>query len=139
MLNAIKAHFEKEPKASTAVLHLEPLSVANSKAVAEAVKHVASKMKDKNVYLFAAEASTEGAATGGATQDGAKIVHGCHVSEDARGKGADASEWSSKVAAVVGGKAGGRGPTSLGQGVNTDQVEKAVEVAREYLDKMQIS
>lgn len=75
------------------------------------------------MYLFAADE---------------KIVHGCHVSKEAMDKGADGPKWSSKVAEAVGGKAGGKGATSLGQGTNPDKVDEAMEIARKYLEELNI-
>lgn len=98
---------------------------AGSKAIQEAIKTISSKQKDKSVYLI------------GAAADG-KVVHGCHVSADAQGKGADASKWASAVAEIVGGKAGGKGATSLGQGTNADKADDGVEAARKYLEGLSL-
>jgi alanyl-tRNA synthetase len=38
----------------------------------------------------------------------------------------------------VGGKAGGKGPTSLGSGTSPDKVDDGVEVARQFLEKFKI-
>ncbi|GAB7356725.1 hypothetical protein MBLNU459_g7427t1, partial [Dothideomycetes sp. NU459] len=57
---------------------------------------------------------------------------------DAKAKGADASKWSNTVAGAVGGKAGGKGATSLGQGTQADKVDEAIEVARKYLEELGI-
>jgi alanyl-tRNA synthetase len=53
-------------------------------------------------------------------------------------KGVSASEWSAKVSEVVGGKAGGKAPTSFGNGIHGDKVDEAVEVATKYLEKFNI-
>jgi alanyl-tRNA synthetase len=42
------------------------------------------------------------------------------------------------VAEIVGGKAGGKGATSLGQGPEGGKAEEAVEVARKYLEGLKI-
>lgn len=125
VMDAIAAHFTKNPESKTAVLHISSIS-ANSKAISEALKTVGSKNKDKTVYLFAADAN-EG-----------RVVHGCHVSEDAKGKGADAAAWSTNVAGTVGGKAGGKGATSLGQGTHADKVDEGVQTAIKYLEDLKI-
>lgn len=117
VMDAISAHFEQNSTSKSLVLTV-PIS-SSSKAVQEAIKTISSKQKDKTVYLV------------GRAED--KIVHGCYVSADAQGKGADASTWANEVAGVVGGKAGGKGATCLGQGTNTAKVDDAVEVARKYL------
>ncbi|KAJ9625151.1 Alanine--tRNA ligase [Taxawa tesnikishii (nom. ined.)] len=121
VLDAVNDYFTKNADAKTAVLRV-PIS-ANSKAISEAIKNISSKSKDKTVYLFAADE---------------KIVHGCHVSKEAMDKGADGPKWSSKVAEAVGGKAGGKGATSLGQGTNPDKVDEAMEIARKYLEELNI-
>ena len=66
------------------------------------------------------------------------MLHGCHVSAEAQGKGADAVAWSGEVAGLVGGKAGGKGATSLGQGMNAEKVDEAVEAARKYLEGLSL-
>jgi len=123
VLDAVTEHFDKNKDSKTLVLSI-PVS-AGSKAVQETIKTVSSKQKDKTIYLV------------GKSDEG-KVVHGCHVSADAQGKGADASKWSSEVASIVGGKAGGKGATSLGQGTNGDKVDEAVEVARKYLEGLSL-
>lgn len=123
VLNAITTHFTQNADSSSFVLNV-PVS-AGSKAVQEAIKVVSTKQKDKTVYIL------------GATDEG-KVVHGCHVSADAQAKGADASKWAGSIAEIVGGKAGGKGATSLGQGTNGDKVNDAVEAARKYLEDLKI-
>jgi alanyl-tRNA synthetase len=73
----------------------------------------------------------------GTAADG-KVVHGCHVSADMQSKGADASKWANAVADIVGGKAGGKGATSLGQGTNGDKADDGVEAARKYLESLSL-
>lgn len=53
-------------------------------------------------------------------------------------KGASANEWSTVVSGAVGGKAGGKGPTSIGNGVNPDKVDEAVELATEYIGRFSL-
>ncbi|GAB7363537.1 hypothetical protein MBLNU230_g3805t1 [Neophaeotheca triangularis] len=98
-----------------------------SKAVHEGIKTVSSKLKDKTVYILGVTDAAEGEGAG-------RVAHGCHVSADAQAKGADASKWANGVAGVVGGKAGGKGATSLGQGVDGSKADEAVEEARKYLE-----
>ena len=120
VLDAVAEYFEQHKENKTAVLSL---SVSEgSKAVQEAIKVISSKQKDKTVYLL------------GKADD--RVMHGCFVSEAAQGKGADASKWATEVAGVVGGKAGGKGATSLGQGTSPDKVDEGVEVARKYLESL---
>jgi alanyl-tRNA synthetase len=42
------------------------------------------------------------------------------------------------VSVAVGGKAGGKGPTSVGNGTNVDKIDEGVELARKYLEKFQL-
>ena len=123
VLDEVTQHFEKNKENSTLVLSV-PVSTG-SKAIQEAIKTVSTKQKDKTLYLL------------GKSDDG-KVLHGCHVSADAQSKGADAAKWSSEVAGVVGGKAGGKGATSLGQGTNAEKVDDAVELARKYLQDLKL-
>ncbi|KAL1311623.1 hypothetical protein AAFC00_001734 [Neodothiora populina] len=122
VMDTINEHFTKNPDSKKLVVRL-PIS-ANSKALSEAFKAISSKNKDKTIYLIAA--------------DDEKVAHGCHVSDDAKAKGADAVKWSSAVAGAVGGKAGGKGATSLGQGTQVDKVDDALELARKYLEDLGI-
>jgi len=98
-----------------------PIS-SNAKAIGDALKHVQSKAKDRAVYLFAGDEA-----------DG-KVVHGCYVSPDLA-KHTTAQDWATEVCQVVGGKAGGKGPTTQGVGTNVQKVDEGVEVARQFLEK----
>lgn len=102
-----------------------PIS-ANSKALSEAINHFKTKDKAKSVYLFAADEREP------------KIVHGCHVSEQASQAGASASEWANAVSGIVGGKAGGKPPTSIGNGTSPEKVDEALAAAEEYLRKLSL-
>ncbi|KAL8724554.1 MAG: hypothetical protein Q9181_006777 [Wetmoreana brouardii] len=102
---------------------------ANAKAVGEALNHVKGKMKGKAVYLFAADGE-EG------KEEGGRVVHGCFVSDEAKSQGASAGEWANTVSNVVGGKAGGKEPTCIGNGTEAGKVDEAVEAARKYLEKL---
>ena len=53
-------------------------------------------------------------------------------------KGASASEWAAVVSGAVGGKAGGKGSTSIGNGVNPDKIDEAVALASDYLAKFKL-
>lgn len=61
-------------------------------------------------------------------------MHGCYVPENLRTRGVDANTWANRVADVVGGKAGGKGATCLGQGSKVESVDEAVEEARKWFD-----
>ena len=53
-------------------------------------------------------------------------------------KGLKASEWSSKVSGVVGGKAGGKEPTSIGNGTQPEKVDEALDAATKFLEKFKV-
>jgi alanyl-tRNA synthetase len=52
--------------------------------------------------------------------------------------GVSSVDWASAVTSVVGGKAGGKAPTSIGHGTNVDQIDEALKAATAYLAKLQI-
>ena len=52
--------------------------------------------------------------------------------------GASSSDWASTVSKVVGGKAGGKAPTSIGNGTHIDKIDEALRAATEYLAKLNI-
>ncbi|KAI4241046.1 MAG: hypothetical protein L6R40_004794 [Gallowayella cf. fulva] len=103
---------------------------ANTKAVGEALNSVKGKMGGKVVYLFAMDGE-EG-------KEGGRVVHGCYVSEEASQQGASAAEWATAVSKIVGGKAGGKGATCIGNGTEPGKVDEAVEVATKYLEKFKL-
>lgn len=123
VLDTINNYFAENKEASYYVANVSVS--AGSKAIQEAIKTISSKQKDKSVYIVA-------------TSPDGKVVHGCHVSADLQSKGADASKWASAVAEIVGGKAGGKGATCLGQGVNGDKADDGVEAARKYLESLSL-
>ncbi|KAJ5825524.1 Translation elongation/initiation factor/Ribosomal beta-barrel [Penicillium riverlandense] len=102
-----------------------PIS-ANAKAVSESLNHVKSKLQNKTVYLLAAD-----------TEQG-RVAHGCYVSKELSDQGASASDWAAAVSSAVGGKAGGKGPTSIGNGTNPDKVDEAISLASDYLSKFKL-
>jgi alanyl-tRNA synthetase len=122
-LDAVTEFFARPEHKDTKRLVIRLPISANAKAISEAINHVKTKDKDKTVYLFAAD-----------LEEG-KVIHGCHVSEETSKAGASASEWSATVSSIVGGKAGGKGPTSVGNGVHPDKVEEAITAAEKYLER----
>lgn len=155
-LDVVDEYFsQQEHKEEKALVVKVPIS-ANAKAISEAIKNVQTKRKDKTVYLMAADEGVEGG----------KVIHSCFVSEvsfivchsfieergnaceeafadiavrqEASKKGLQASDWTSEVSNIVGGKAGGKGATSLGNGTKPEQVDEAVEAARKYLEKFEL-
>ncbi|KAI4152193.1 MAG: hypothetical protein LQ341_000757 [Variospora aurantia] len=123
---AVAGFFAEEGKNTKVYVGRLPGVGANAKALGEALNWVKGKSKDKVVYLFAAD------------EEGGKVVHGCHVSEEASKQGASATEWADAVSGVVGGKAGGKGATSIGNGTEPGKVDEAVEVARKYLESFKL-
>ena len=69
-LDAVADHFKAHDQDASAVIRL-PIS-GNSKALADVVKHVQTKMKEKSVYVLAADGADAGAE--------GRVVHGCYVS-----------------------------------------------------------
>ncbi len=69
-VDAVTQYFANNENAKAAVVRL-PIG-GNAKVLPEVVKHVQSKMKDKTVYVIAADEKD--------ASDG-KVVHGCFVSE----------------------------------------------------------
>lgn len=67
VLSLVKSHFEKNKDSTTFVGKVPDSS--SSKAIAEVVKHVSTKDKNKSVYLFAVDGAS------------GKVAHGCAVSE----------------------------------------------------------
>ena len=125
-MHHIKSHFEHN-KASTSFVAKLPENSCSAKTVSECVKHVFSKHKDKSVYLIGVDSVTS------------KVAHGCSVSQEHESKGLVASEWAAQVTASVGGKAGAKGATCLGNGVEAEKVDNGVAAAVDHLNKLGIS
>lgn len=53
-------------------------------------------------------------------------------------RGVSANEWAAVVSGIVGGKAGGKGSTSIGNGVNSDKVDEAIAQASDYLSRFKL-
>ncbi|KAJ5728553.1 Translation elongation/initiation factor/Ribosomal beta-barrel [Penicillium malachiteum] len=125
-VEAITSHFQapENEKASWLVVKLP--TPASAKAVSESLNHVKSKMQDKNVYVMAVDSEQT------------RVSHGCYVSKGLGEQGASATEWAAVVSGAVGGKAGGKGQTSLGNGVHADKVDEAISLASEYLSKFKL-
>ncbi len=60
------------------------------------------------------------------------------VPQAANKQGLSATEWANAVSGLVGGKAGGKGATSVGSGTAPDKVDEALEAATKYLEKFEI-
>lgn len=61
----------------------------------------------------------------------------CYI-QAASKQGVSATEWTNAVSSVVGGKAGGKGATSVGSGTAPEKVDEALEAATKYLEKFGI-
>lgn len=53
-------------------------------------------------------------------------------------QGVVASDWANSVAKAVGGKAGGKGPTSVGNGTEVDKIDEGLELATKYLEQFKL-
>ena len=60
------------------------------------------------------------------------------VSQEASKQGASASDWSNSVSGIVGGKAGGKGSTSIGNGTNPEKVDEALQAATKYIERFSL-
>ncbi|EAW15064.1 alanine--tRNA ligase [Aspergillus clavatus NRRL 1] len=125
-LDAITSYFEAPENSEKSWLVTRLPISANAKAVSESLNFVKSKLQDKTVYVLAAD-SEQG-----------RVAHGCYVSKAMIDQGASANDWAATVSGAVGGKAGGKGPTSIGNGVHPNKVEEAIALASDYLSKFSI-
>ncbi|KAG2005342.1 hypothetical protein GB937_008758 [Aspergillus fischeri] len=125
-LEAIISYFESPTnEGKTCLVTRLPIS-ANAKAVSESLNYVKSKLQDKTVYVLAGD-SEQG-----------RVAHGCYVSKALLDQGASANDLAAVVSSVVGGKAGGKGSTSIGNGVHPDKIEDAIALASDYLAKFKL-
>ncbi|KAL4802852.1 alanine--tRNA ligase [Aspergillus unguis] len=122
----IKSYFEAPENAGKSWLITKLPISANAKAVSESLTYAKTKLADKAVYVLAPSV------------DDGRVAHGCYVPKTVSDQGASASEWSTAVSRAVGGKAGGKGPTSIGNGINPDKVDDAIELATEYLRQFKL-
>ncbi|KAI9681003.1 MAG: Alanine--tRNA ligase [Trizodia sp. TS-e1964] len=126
-LDAVHEFFEKPENADKKVLVVRLPISANAKAVGDLINHIRAKEKEKTIYVFAADDES--------SAEERKVIHGCHVSEELSNIGASASEWSSNIASILGGRSGGKGSTSQGVGLNVSKVADAEAVAEKYISK----
>ncbi|CAK7264839.1 Alanine--tRNA ligase [Sporothrix epigloea] len=98
-----------------------PIS-ANAKAISEVINHFRNKDKERSVYVF-----------GGNESDG--VVHGVYVGTNLAAKGITAGQWSAAVSDVIGGKAGGKEPSSQGSGTKPEKLADALACAEEWLSE----
>ncbi|GLI80522.1 alanine--tRNA ligase [Penicillium ochrochloron] len=125
-LEAITSFFEAPENKNSSSLVVKLPMPASAKAVSESINHVKSKMQNKNVYVMAVD------------PENTRVAHGCYVSKELGEQGGSASDWAAVVSSSIGGKAGGKGATSIGNGTNPDKVDDAVTLATEYLSKFKL-
>jgi alanyl-tRNA synthetase len=125
-VEAITTHFQLPGNENLSSLVVKLPMPASAKAVSESINHVKSKMQGKNVYVLAVDSEET------------RVAHGCYVSKELGDQGASANDWAAVVSSAVGGKAGGKGSTSIGNGVNTDKVDEAVSLASDYLSNFKL-
>ncbi|KAI9687264.1 MAG: Alanine--tRNA ligase [Bathelium mastoideum] len=121
LLESVNEYFKTNDQSTTLVL-----KVQHPKAINEALKEVSKKKVDKNVYFISADTAEE------------RVVHGCHVAADLSKEGGSASAWTAAVSSVIGGKAGGKGPVSVGNGIHVDKIDEGLESARKYLEQFKL-
>ncbi|KAL5334939.1 tRNA synthetases class II (A)-domain-containing protein [Aspergillus crustosus] len=125
-VESITSYFEAAENTQKSWLIAKLPIPANSKAVSESLTYVKTKLPEKTVYVLAPSV------------DDGRVAHGCYVSKALSEQGASAGEWAAAVSRAVGGKAGGKGPTSVGNGINPDRVDDAIELASEYLNRFKL-
>ena len=72
-LDTVTEYFAKQENKDKKHLLIQLPIDANAKAVGEVLNHIKTKSKEKSVYIFAADKTSDG-------KDG-KVVHGCHISD----------------------------------------------------------
>ncbi|KAI5307342.1 Alanine--tRNA ligase [Ascosphaera pollenicola] len=118
-LDTITTYFKDEQNKDKPYLVVKLPIGANSKAVSDSLNHMKTKVPEKSLYVFAA--------------DGSKVAHGCYVAKNLSEQGATANDWAGAVSKIVGGRSGGKAPTSIGNGPEASKVDDALEAATEYL------
>ncbi|KAJ1665128.1 Alanine--tRNA ligase [Coemansia sp. RSA 1646] len=76
-------------------------------------------LKNKAVYFIAL--------------DGNQVAHQCVVGKPLVARGLKANEWADVVAAIVGGKNGGKEESARGSGTEVDRVDEAVAAAENFI------
>ncbi|CAI2178574.1 17346_t:CDS:10 [Funneliformis geosporum] len=89
-IDAINTYFEQNPDYPYLIQKLDVGS--NTKAIANAIAHVKTNLKDKALYIFSVDESS------------GRITHSCCVGKPLTEKGLKASEWAKTVSETVGGK-----------------------------------
>ncbi|KAJ5713453.1 alanyl-tRNA synthetase [Penicillium malachiteum] len=98
----------------------------SARSITEAIKYVASNHDDKSVYFIGIDAT------------GKRVSHECFVAPVHASYGLIANEWTAEVANFIGGKTGGKGTTSVGNGAEEAKIEDGLTTARMYLENLKI-
>ncbi|CAB4411475.1 unnamed protein product [Rhizophagus irregularis] len=121
-VDAINTYFNQNPDIPYLVKKLD----VETKAIANAIAHVKTNLKDKALYIFSVDESS------------GRITHSCCVGKILTEKGLKASEWAKTVSETVGGKSGGKDDSAQGSGSNIDKLDEAIKVAEQFA-KLQVA
>ncbi|CDR44690.1 CYFA0S15e01530g1_1 [Cyberlindnera fabianii] len=122
-LDTVKEHFEANADSEFLVAHID--ISANAKSITEAINYLKKEKPQKSIYLFTGNAD--------------KVAHGCYISNEAIGKGVDASELAKKASTHIGGKAGGKGNVVQGMGDKLAGIDEALkELETQLKEKLTI-
>ncbi|KZT63772.1 hypothetical protein DAEQUDRAFT_699743 [Daedalea quercina L-15889] len=118
-VDAVQEYFQKnkDVDAYTAILDVS----GNAKVLQNVVQQ--GKKLGKAIYVISPDPSN------------GKVAHINYVSEAAKAKGLDPHKWAASVTEHIGGKAGGKGDSAQGSGVNVDKANEALDAARDYFTK----
>ncbi|CAG8472517.1 17535_t:CDS:10 [Acaulospora colombiana] len=120
IIDLINNHFEKNPESPYLIKLVDVGS--NTKAMASAISHVKTNLKDKATYLFTIDESSN------------RVSHSCIVGKPLIEKGLKANDWAKVVSESVGGKSGGKEDAAQGSGNNVDKVDDALRVAEKFAE-----
>lgn len=89
-MDAINTYFKQNPDSPYLVKKLDVGS--NTKAIANAIAHVKINLKDKALYIFSVDESSD------------RLTHSCCVGKPLIEKGLKASDWAKTVSETIEGK-----------------------------------
>lgn len=58
--------------------------------------------------------------------------------QDLSSQGASPNDWTGQISKIIGGRSGGKAPTSIGNGTDVSKVDDALEAATEYLKNFEL-
>ncbi|KAJ2532959.1 Alanine--tRNA ligase, partial [Coemansia sp. RSA 1933] len=111
----VQSLIEQNPDQDAFVVRLP----AAGKALAQIATFV-KNLKNKAVYFIAL--------------DGDQVTHQCVVGKPLVARGLKANEWAAVVAAIVGGKCGGKEESARGSGSEVDKIDEAVAAAQNFMN-----